>query len=383
MSDTDMGLPAGLTAGDRRWLLRMAGKGGVAVLAIGLPLPAIAATIRYDAILSTDGKGRAGAPGYKTLAEALTAAPAGDAPYRILVTRGSFRERNIITRPNVHLFGEGCDVSVLVTGASRRDRKPGEKATSTIIVQAPGFEARNLSIVNDFDYVANMPGFAPDDPTGVTGNQATAVMLDEGSDRAYFENVRLDGYQDTLWTEEGLAFFRNCRISGCTDFIYGGARVLFQGCEILSRLRPGEQFQGFITAPSTDIDQPYGLVFDRCRLTREPGVDPNSVALGRPWRHQKTFSDGKYSNPRAIGQAVFLNCWMDAHILTQAWYHMHFTQKDGSRAYMQPEEARFFEYRSTGPGAGPATRRRRILSDAQARFFAPNRVLGGWRPGRG
>ncbi|WP_116091786.1 pectinesterase family protein [Sphingomonas crusticola] len=366
-----------LTTGDRRWLLRMAMGAGVA-----MALPSVAgAAVVYDAILSADGKRRGRVPGFSTLAAALAAAPAGDKPYRILVTRGLFRERNIVTRPNILLFGEGRDDSILITNASRRDRKPGEKATSTIIVQAPGFQAFNLSISNDFDYVANMPAEAPDDPTGVTGAQATAIMLDTGSNRAYFENVRIDGYQDTLWTEEGLALFRNCRISGCTDFIYGGGRVLFERCEIVSRLRPGKPFQGFITAPSTDIDQPYGLVFDRCRLTKEAGVGPHSVALGRPWKHQQKFPDGQYSNPRAIGQSVFIRCWMDDHILADAWYHMHYTPKGGGRLYMQPEEARFFEYGSSGPGAGVPSRRRRSLTDAQARFFTPDRVLGGWHPG--
>ena len=41
--------------------------------------------------------------------------------------------------------------------------------------------------------------------------------------------------------------------------------------------------------------------------------------------------------------------------------------------------ARFFEYRSAGPGAVAHPARRR-LTDAEARNFTVDKVLGGWKP---
>lgn len=339
------------------------------------------ATGRYDAILARDGQSVGGMPGYATLAAALAAAPEdGTRPFRIYVPKGEWRGRSVVTKPFIQLIGESRDASVIVTNASRRDRRPGEKATAAILVQAPDFHAANLTIANDFDYVANMPAPVDFDRTGATGAQAQALMLDEGADRSYFQNVRFTGYQDTLWIEVGLSLFRQCEITGCTDFIYGGSRALFDRCNIVSRLRPGQDFHGFITAPDTDIDQPYGLVFLDCTLRKEAGVGPHTVALGRPWRHQKTFADGTYGNPNAIGQTVFVRCWMDDHIVPEGWYRMHYTAKGGGRAFMEPEEARFFEYDSRGPGAAPASSRRRLLTTEQAAQFTPARILGGWMP---
>ena len=364
----------------RRQLLASAGGLGVA-----LALPRLAgAAIRqapYDATLSANGAPRNGVPGYRTLSAAIDAAPAtGIRPWRILVPRGEWRERVVVTKPNIHLIGEDRHASRLVSNASRKDRRPGEPATATLLVRAPGFAAANMTIANDFDYVGNMPAEVAFDRTGASGAQAQAIMLDTGSDRAIFDRVDITGYQDTLWAEVGRALFRQCLISGCVDFIYGASRSLFDRCTIVSRLRPGKDFNGFIAAPDTDIHQSYGLVFIGCRLGKEKGVAPRTVALGRAWKHQRKFPDGEYSDPDAIGQAVYIRCWMDDHIVPEGWYRMHYDPKGGGMAFIEPEQARFFEYASTGPGAGKPSARRRMLTAIQAAAFTPDHIFNGWRP---
>jgi len=363
---------------NRRHLLASAAMIGITSFAP--PLRAAGAP-RFDAILSKDGAPRDGVPAYRTLAEAVDAAPAnGTRPWRIFVPRGEWRERIVVTKPNIHLIGEDRAGSRLVSSASRKDRRPGEAATATLLVRAPGFQATNMTIANDFDYIANMPAEVAFDRTGASGAQAQAIMLDTGSDRTIFDRVDITGYQDTLWAEVGRALFRQCLISGCVDFIYGASRSLFDRCTIVSRRRPGKDFNGFIAAPDTDIHQPYGLVFIGCRLEKEAGVAPHTVALGRAWKHQRKFPDGEYSDPDAIGQAVYLDCWMDDHIVPEGWYRMHYYPKGGGMAFIEPEQARFFEYRSTGPGAGPASPRRRMLTAAQAATFTPDHIFDGWRP---
>jgi pectinesterase len=360
---------------DRRSLLL-----GLAALAGTAAFP-VQARARYEAILSRDGRPVRGVPGYATLAEALAAAPDnGTRPFRIFVPKGEWRGRSVVTKPFIQLIGQSRDASVIVTNASRRDIRPGEQATAAILVQAPDFHAANLTIANDFDYVGNMPAPVDFDRTGATGAQAQALMLDDGSDRAYFHNVRFTGYQDTLWLETGRSLFRRCEITGCTDFIYGGSRALFERCNVVSRLRPGQDFNGFIAAPDTDVDQPYGLVFVDCSLRKERGVAAQTVALGRPWRHRKTIGGVAYGLERAVGQSVFIRCWMDDHIVPEGWYRMHYTTNDGGRAFLEPEEARFFEYESRGPGAGAASSRRRMLTADEAARFTPANILDGWMP---
>jgi pectinesterase len=342
--------------------------------------PAIAAQ-RFDAVVSNKGSDPRGKT-YPSLAAALDAAPAsGDRPFRILVTAGAWREKLAVTKPNICLVGEGRNASIITFDdyASGR-RSGGSNEIATVVVSAPGFRAERLTIANGFDYPGHMPPDVPYDRTGASGAQATALKLAEGSDRAYFEDVALTGWQDTLFTDAGRSLFRRCYISGCVDFIYGRGVAVFDHCEIRSRTRPGKDFHGFIAAPDTDRRQPYGLVFLDCRLTKDADMPRHTMALGRPWRHTMTFPDGRYGNPDAVGHTAFVRCWMDDHIVPEAWYPMHYNLKGGRRAMYEPEDARLFEYGSRGPGAGKASTRRRQLTTAEARDYTLARLLSGWTP---
>lgn len=344
--------------------------------------PAFAKPAPFDAILSDKPDPRA-ARSFATLGEALAAAPAsGDKPFRILVPAGTWREQVTVRAPNVHLVGEGRGASVIVFNeyAAGRNRPDGPPEIATMTVLAPGFRAERLTIANDFDYPHNMPAEVTYDRTGASGAQATALKLGEGSDRAYFQDVALTGWQDTLFTDAGRSLFRDCFVSGCVDFIYGRGVAVFERCEIRSRTRPGKDFHGFIAAPDTDRRQPYGLVFLDCRLTKDADMPKATMALGRPWRHTMTFPDGRYGNPDAVGHAAFVRCWMDDHIVPEGWYPMHYNLKGGRRAMYQPEDARLFEYASKGPGAGKPSGRRRQLTPTQARTYTVSNLMKGWRP---
>ena len=87
-----------------------------------------------------------------------------------------------------------------------------------------------------------------------------------------------------LWKDGKRSYFENCLVVGRTDYIYGGAVAWFENCEIRS------WGGGWITAPSTRGDQPYGFVFHRCRFTYAPnsprnGDDGRPIAIGRPWHN--------------------------------------------------------------------------------------------------
>jgi pectinesterase len=317
---------------------------------------------------------------HASLAAAIADAT-GIRPFRVRVPRGRWREKIVVTQPHVHLIGEDRHASVIEFGAAAGHSGPqrpyGTRGCATLTVRAPGFVARNLTIANTFDYLGNLAK-AEDDPTRLKDPQGVALMLDEGSDRALIEDVELFGHQDTLFIDRGVSLFRQCRVQGSVDFVFGAGRSVLLGCEVVSRFRPGKPRQGYVAAPSTPASQPFGLVFHDCRLTKERAVPASSVVLGRPWRPARQFEDGRYGDPAAVGHAAFIGCWMDDHISADGWDEMGYTAKSGERVFLPPTEARLGEFESRGPGARADARRRRLIQDEAARCSVQN-VLDGWQ----
>ncbi|WP_226877108.1 pectinesterase family protein [Microbulbifer hainanensis] len=358
-------------------------------LLVGTAYSADTDTQSVDAIVDAGGRAvETGRPVYRSIGAALAAAPAdGDTPFLIFVRGGHYREKLVITRPNVTLRGAGRDKTVISYDAYSGARIPGTEETwrtsgsATLIVRATNFRAEHLTIENSFDFLGN-DALAADDPQKVHHSQAVALMTDTGSDRALFRDVRLSGYQDTLYVNAGRSAFVNSVVEGNVDFIFGAGTALFLDSDIVSRkrARTDGKFSGYVTAPSTDIERPFGLVFVRCRLLKETGVKAGSVALGRPWHPTTDFNDGRYADPDAIGASVFIDTYMDDHIVADGWTTMRGTSRDGSKSTVfRPDNSRFFEYRSRGPGAAnnPA---RRQLDEPRAEQFTPVAVLGDWRP---
>ncbi len=314
-----------------------------------------------------------GAPAFNSVQAAIAQAPAdGIRPFRILVTRGRWHEKLVVDKPFVHLVGEDRDGSVLTHDTAAGQRRPdgepwGTWGCASLIVRAPHFAARNLSIENAFDYAGHLraPKLAAIGPNGA---QAVALMLDAGSDRALVQDVSLLGHQDTLFVEAGRSLFRNCFIAGSVDFAFGAGEARFDACELHSRYREGKPQQGYVAAPSTLATQQFGLVFLQCRLTREAAIPAHSVALGRPWRPTKQFADGRYGDPQVVGAAAFLRCWMDDHIAREGWDEMSYTARTGERVAFDPLQARLFEFENEGPGAGTHPRRRLLTREQAAPY---------------
>jgi pectinesterase len=318
-----------------------------------------------------------GVPVYRTLGKALGGLPAnGGVRAVIFIRNGRYREKLTIDRPRVTLRGESRDSTILTYDAAAGMPAPGggtygTRGSFTLRVVAPDFRAENLTIENAFDYLANAA--KPDtDSTKLRDPQAVALMTDFGSDRATFVNVRILGHQDTLFPNAGRHYFYRCEVAGSVDFIFGAGQAVFEDCDVVSRDRGSRTNNGYVTAPSTSISQPYGFLFLRSRLKKErPEMVPGSVTLGRPWH---PFGDAD-----AVGSAVFIECWMDDHIGAKGWDRMSSVDSTGGRVWWEPESARFFEYGTRGPGA-VASPRRRILSAEDARRHTPGAVLRGWIP---
>ena len=325
----------------------------------------------------TDGDSSSGSPTFRTLGAALTALPPnGAGRVSILLKNGRYREKLTIDRPYVSLIGESRDGAVLTYDAVADTPSPGggtygTRGSFTLRVVAPDFRAENLTIENSFDYMASVA--KPDsDKTKLKNIQGVALMLDLGSDRATFTNVKILGHQDTLFPNAGRSYFYKSEIRGNVDFIFGAGQAVFDDCDIVSLDRNSKTTNGYVTAASTDVDQPFGFLFINSRLKKQsPEMSPNSVTLGRPWH--------PFANPRAVASVAFIDCWMDDHIGERGWDRMSSVDSTGTRIWYEPSSARFVEFGTKGPGAVKSATRR-TLSAADANRYTAAAVLGGWNP---
>jgi pectinesterase len=157
------------------------------------------------------------------------------------------------------------------------------------------------------------------------------------------------GYQDTLYPRYGTQYFRNCYVEGTVDFIFGGASAVFDNCKVV-KVGSGVA----ITAPSTPIEVAFGLVFLGGKMTSTGG---GSTALGRPWRPD--------------GMSAFIGVELGSHISSTG-----FVEMSGN----QPQNARFGEAGSSGPGANPNARSDYQLSASEAAGYTLTNIFPGWVP---
>lgn len=242
---------------------------------------------------------------FPSVNEAVQAAKSGDT---IFVSNGIYRERVEVTKPHITLIGEDRNNTVIEYGLYARMVSDGEKLGTfrsyTMLVNTDNFTCRNIT-------VANTAGFGDD------VGQAIAVYAE--GDRITFENCRILGHQDTLFTgplpfkeiEKGgfrgptefaerrtvHQTYKRCFIEGEVDFIFGSASAYFEECELFS-IDCGKKTNGYVTAASTYEGADYGYIFNRCKFT---GNCPEcTVYLGRPWRN--------------FAQTVLIDCEIGGHI---------------------------------------------------------------------
>jgi pectinesterase len=279
----------------------------------------------------------------------------------VALDAGDFYEKVTIRRAQTILRGKGVGRTrlyfdaVAQTAGHFHRANWGTPGSATLTIDADRVSVENLTVENSFDFLKN-DALPEGNPAKIGNAQAVAVLLDIHSDRVGFNNTALLGYQDTLFANGARATIRNSLIAGNIDFIFGNGQVLIEDSEIRTRQRSAtfaaDEVQSFVVAPSTQLSQRMGIVFHRSRLTRENGVPDNAVALGRPWHPTTVFPDGRYADPNAVGQASFIDCFMDAHIRAEHWTTMNGTARDGSKtAVFRPQDSRFAESGSYGPGA--------------------------------
>ncbi|MEV8306483.1 pectinesterase family protein [Streptomyces flavidovirens] len=306
---------------------------------------------------------------YPTVQSAVDAVPAGnDGRITVELAPGTYREHVRIRKnqPYVSLIGTGkrrADTLIVFdtpSGELKPDGTPqGSWGSATVVVEGHDFTARNLTFSNDFDEAA----------VELNGEQALAVKTT--GDRLTFENTGFLGNQDTLMTDtpvlaqKARVYIRDSYIEGDVDFVYGRATTVVERSVIKALSRGSDTNNGYITAPSTWKDNPYGFLITRSRIISDAPAD--SFHLGRPWHPG--------GNPEAIGQVLIRETSLPAAVKDTPWTDM------GGFPW---REARFSEYRTYGPGAGVTADRPQMSASDAARHRVRDYLAGedGWAPHR-
>ncbi|WNH09397.1 pectinesterase family protein [Thalassobellus suaedae] len=309
---------------------------------------------------------------FTSLQAAFDAAPAGT-PTIIYVKRGLYDQEKLIipaNKTNITLIGESREETIISYDIYNCNDGgdglcPDEKVAlwasnsdlirtaATLTIMANDFRAENITIQNT---------------AGPVG-QAQALTIQ--SDRNVFVNCDILAYQDTIYfwmNETSRAYFETCVIEGRTDYIYGRGVAFFNQCEIRS------YGGGWITAPSTTINQDYGFVFYECSLTYKAnsprnGDDGALIRLGRPWHEYP--------------KVAWLYCSMPAEIHPEGWgdkWNMDYSDTS--------TDLHLYEWMNTGDGANMSGRAdwaglRAMVDQNEADLYEPEIVLAGsdnWDP---
>ncbi|KAD7117570.1 hypothetical protein E3N88_04838 [Mikania micrantha] len=241
--------------------------------------------IKADVVVAKDGSGK-----YRKISDALKAVPEKSKKrFVIYVKKGVYFENVRIEKPkwNVMMVGDGMD-STIVTGSKNVVDGTPTFQSATFAVFGKGFIARDMGFRNT---------------AGAAKHQAVALM--STADQSIFYRCRIDAFQDSLYAHSNRQFYRECKIYGTVDFIFGNSAVVLQNCKILPR-RPMTGQQNTITAQGKfDPNQNTGISIQNCTISPFGNLKDVDVFLGRPWKNFST--------------TVYLNNMMDGFIDPKGW----------------------------------------------------------------
>ena len=285
----------------------------------------------------------------------------------IEIAAGTYTEKVWIDVANVTLIGKGSDkndtkisYSLVEGDADNYSGALWGLNCATVHVTGANFKAYNLSIHNDFDYIANSGNYS-----GSQAAQGVALTLD--ADGAVLYNCHLYGNQDTLYFKSGRSYYYKTQIDGNIDFIFGGETGLafFEECKIVAIGRNKNDQTGYVTAAQhkEGTKPDYGYIFYKCELTDDGNVPAGTMALGRPWGAKATIAYIECS----FSKAYSTKGYGDDSVKMHRWEDM-----SGAK----PADADFCEYGSTGDGAiTTAVAGGKILTEEQAANYTKANIF--------
>lgn len=268
-----------------------------------------------------------------------------------------------IRKPNISIIGQSKDNTII----RNHPIVEGISYTATLCVENNNtdFYAEDLTLENEFNYWGTMAGHSSSSGAGRAN-----VFFDRGN-RSILKNVTLKSYQDTYFSNNASSdyrgYFENCDFYGVVDYICGNGNIWFEKCNLILRDRKSNN----IVAPSTEVDQEWGYVFNEC------SIKPESDNMIR-------FTDKDWTLARACSKSpacTYLNTKMYAQPISYGW----------GRSMESNLMLRFHEYKSIDgadnmlslvtrslaacvPAAGSDDV---ILSDEQASGYTLRNVVGG------
>ncbi|KAF8091728.1 hypothetical protein N665_0437s0016 [Sinapis alba] len=274
------------------------------------------ARIRANFVVAKDGSGQ-----FNSIQQAVNACPEKN-PGRciIYIKAGIYREQVIIPKKknNIFMFGDGARKTVITYNRSvGLSSGTTTSLSGTVQVESEGFIAKYIGFKNT---------------AGPNGHQAVAIRVN--GDRAVLFNCRFDGYQDTLYVNNGRQFYRNCVVSGTVDFIFGKSATVIQNSLIVVRKGNKGQYNT-VTADGNEkgLAMKIGIVLQHCRIVPDRKLAAERLTvesyLGRPWKQYST--------------TVIMNTEIGDLIRPEGW-----RMWDGENFH---KSCRYIEYNNRGPGA--------------------------------
>lgn len=243
----------------------------------------------------------------------------------LFLKNGVYNEKIVITVDDITIIGEDINKTIIRNNDYFHkilddNNEANTFRTYTCLITGKNVKISNLTIEN-----TSLP----------SKKYGQSVALHACGDGLVCDNVCLKSAQDTLFTgplpldlierytgflrpdqlipNKTTQIYKNCKIYGDTDFIFGCSQALFIKSDIISI------DNGFVCAPAHSKDMEYGYLFYKCNLLSEKKC---SVYLGRPWRD--------------YGTAAFIDCTIGRHIDPRGFNKWDNTNRD--------KTARFYEY---------------------------------------
>lgn len=309
-------------------------------------LQAPTSSVASNVVVAQDGSGN-----FLNITAAIHSLPEGyQGRYVIYVKKGVYDEVFNVTKnhKNITLLGDGEDLTVITGNRNAASGDFNTFRTATVGVSGSGFFARDITFRNT---------------AGPSGHQA--VALRSSADFLVFYRCSFEGYQDTLYALSSRQFYRDCKIYGTVDFIFGNAIAVFQNCELVARL-PLELQQNTYTAQGRKLSADVsGFAFQNCTLRGDASLQNASYSvntyLGRPWK--------------AFSRVVFMQSQMEGLVQAQGW-----TPWNASNPFT--DTLFYGEFQNRGSGSSTAQRvawagvHANMTQDQAAQFTVDNFIAG-------